>query len=159
MSVQQQPAKETNFAYKMDGVCMPAKSNEFKIGDKISQAPTVNQVRTAQIQVIELSDDDDEEENEKPSTIKPVHGKPSTIKLVHEQLNTVKPVPAEELQAMIWHYRDPQGRVQGPFSIVALKGWRDAHYFTPDFKVWRAGQSQDQSVLLKNILPKFFPLG
>ncbi|KAL5081159.1 hypothetical protein RYX36_009580 [Vicia faba] len=159
VSVQQQPAKQTNFAFKMDGVSMPAKSNEFKIGDKISQAPTNNQVRPAQIQVIELSDDDDDDENEKPSTIKPVHEKPSTIKLVHEKLNTVKQVPAEELQSLIWHYRDPYGRVQGPFSIVALKGWRDAHYFAPDFKVWRVGQSQDQSVLLRNILPIFFPFG
>ncbi|XP_058779337.1 uncharacterized protein At5g08430-like [Vicia villosa] len=169
VSVQQQPAKETNFAYKMDGVSMTAKSNEFHIGNKISQAPTVNQVRPAQVQVIELSDDDDDEESEKPSTIKPLHETPSTINRVHENLNTVnrvrenlntvRPVPAEELQALVWHYRDPQGQVQGPFSIVALKGWRDAHYFTPDFKVWRAGQSQDQSVLLKNILPKFFPFG
>ncbi|CAK8532385.1 unnamed protein product [Lathyrus sativus] len=150
--VQQQPAKPTNFAYK-DGVSMPAKSNGVKIGDKISQAPTDNQVRPANIQIIELSDDDDDEENEKPSTIKPIYEKPSTGKPVPA------PVPAEELQSLIWHYRDPQGRVQGPFSIVALKGWRDAHYFTPDFKIWRADQGQDQSVLLRNILPKFFPFG
>ncbi|CAL5184985.1 unnamed protein product [Lathyrus oleraceus] len=154
---QQQPAKPTNFAY--NGVSMPAKSNEVKIGDKISQAPTDNQVRPAKIQIIELSDDDDDEEKEKPSTIQPVHQKPSTIKPIYEKPSTLKPVPAEELQSLIWHYRDPQGRVQGPFSIVALKGWRDAHYFTPDFKVWRADQSQDQSVLLRNILPRFFPFG
>lgn len=69
VSVHQQPAKPTNFAY--NGVSMPAKSNKVRIGDKISQAPTDNQVRPAKI--IELSDNDDDDEKEKPSTIQPVH--------------------------------------------------------------------------------------
>lgn len=82
MSVQQQPAKPTNFAYNVgqqqpakptnfayNSVSMPANSNKVKIGDKISQAPTDSQVRPAKIQIIELSGDDDDDEEEKPSTI------------------------------------------------------------------------------------------
>lgn len=60
-------------------------------------------------------DDNDEEENEKA--------------------NIIKLVSTEELKSLMWHYRDPEGRVQGPFSMVAFKGWSDAHYFPPDFKV------------------------
>jgi hypothetical protein len=136
--VHQQPAKQTDSEYKKDGISIPAKSNEVTIKANITQRPS-----DKQIQVIELSDDDDEE-IENPSTIKP---------------SMIKPVPAEELQSSMWHYRDPQGQVQGPFPIISLKYWSDARYFSPDFKVWKAGQSQDQSVLLVDILPKFFPLG
>ncbi|CAJ2637036.1 unnamed protein product [Trifolium pratense] len=136
--VHQQPAKQTDFAYKKDGLSIPGKSNEVTIRANITQGPS-----DKQIQVIELSDDD-EEEIEKPSTIKP---------------SIIKPVPAEELQSSMWHYKDPQGQVQGPFPIISLKCWSDARYFSPDFKVWKAGQSQDQSVLLLDILPKYFPLG
>jgi hypothetical protein len=136
--VHQQPAKQTDSAYKKDGISIPAKSNEVTIKANITQRPS-----DKQIQVIELSDDDDEE-IENPSTIKP---------------SMIKPVPAEELQSSMWHYRDPQGQVQGPFPIISLKCWSDLRYFSPDFKVWKAGQSQDQSVLLVDILPKFFPLG
>jgi hypothetical protein len=133
--VHQQPANQTDSAYNKDGISIPAKSNEVTI---IAEGPSVKQN-----QVIELSDDD-EEEIEKPCTIKP---------------SIIKPVPAEELQSSMWHYRDPQGQVQGPFPIISLKCWSDLRYFSPDFKVWKAGQSQDQSVLLVDILPKFFPLG
>ncbi|XP_045792623.1 uncharacterized protein At5g08430 [Trifolium pratense] len=136
--VHQQPAKQTDFAYKKDGLSIPGKSNEVTIRANITQGPS-----DKQIQVIELSDDD-EEEIEKPSTIKP---------------SIIKPVPGEELQSSMWHYKDPQGQVQGPFPIISLKCWSDARYFSPDFKVWKAGQSQDQSVLLLDILPKYFPLG
>lgn len=136
MPVQQQPVKQTDSAYKNNGASIPAESNEAKIKAKISQKPLDKPIRPTQIQVIELSDDDDEE-NEKPSTI--------------------KPVPAEDLHSSMWHYRDPQGQVQGPFSITSLKCWSDARYFSPDFKVWRAGQSQHQSVLLVDVLPKYFP--
>ncbi|KAK2397526.1 SWIB/MDM2, Plus-3 and GYF domain-containing protein [Trifolium repens] len=132
--VHQQPANQTDSAYNKDGISIPAKSNEVTI---IAEGPSVKQN-----QVIELSDDD-EEEIEKPCTIKP---------------SIIKPVP-EELQSSMWHYRDPQGQVQGPFPIISLKGWSDDGYFSRDFKVWKAGQSQDQSVLLVDILPKFFPLG
>jgi hypothetical protein len=143
MSVQQQPATQTFSSFKKDGVFMPAKSNEVTIKAKNSQGPSDKQVRPAPIQVIELSDDDDEE-NEKPSTIKP---------------SFIKPVPVENPHTSMWHYIDPQGHVQGPFPLVSLKCWNDSRYFSPDFKVWKAGQRQDQSVLLVDILSKVFPNG
>lgn len=85
-------------------------------------------------QVIELSDDDEIEE-----------------------LSSINQIHAEMLDSLIWYYRDPQGRVQGPFSVTSLKRWNDANYFPPDFKVWKTGQRSNECVLLIDILHQFFP--
>ncbi|XP_031744704.1 uncharacterized protein At5g08430 isoform X2 [Cucumis sativus] len=61
-----------------------------------------------------------------------------------------------KLKSLIWYYLDPQGDVQGPFCLASLKNWKDANYFPSDFKVWRTGQTQDQAVLLNDILSPFF---
>ncbi|GAB2287194.1 hypothetical protein Dimus_021577 [Dionaea muscipula] len=87
-----------------------------------------------EVQVIELSDD--EEDNENPSC--------STQ------------VPVIRTDEAVWHYVDPQGSVQGPFSMASLKRWSDAEYFPPDFKVWRTGQSQAEAVLLVGLLLQMF---
>ncbi|XP_027357957.1 uncharacterized protein At5g08430 isoform X2 [Abrus precatorius] len=135
LSVQQQPEPQTYFACKNDDISKPGESNEAKI----SQGLPDNQIQPSQIQVIDLSDDDDNDEDKE----KPI---------------TSKQVPAEQLDSLMWHYRDPQGNVQGPFSLSSLKRWSDAGYFTPDFKVWKLGQSQVEGVFLVDILPQFFPI-
>lgn len=88
-------------------------------------------------QVIEVLDDDSEEDGDHPSC-----GDPS--------LNDHHP------GSMVWHYKDPRGIVQGPFSVESLKCWRDANYFPPDFKVWKIGQRQDEAVLLTDVLLQMF---
>ncbi|XP_044974746.1 zinc finger CCCH domain-containing protein 44-like isoform X4 [Hordeum vulgare subsp. vulgare] len=55
-------------------------------------------------------------------------------------------------QADMWHYRDPFGDEQGPFSIGLLDGWNEQGYFDDDFRVWRVGQSSDSAILLKDAL-------
>ncbi|XP_042985111.1 uncharacterized protein At5g08430 isoform X7 [Carya illinoinensis] len=80
-------------------------------------------------QVIDLSDDEEKEE--------PCVG---------------QRIPDDRLGSLLWHYLDPQGEIQGPFSLTSLKRWSDAYYFPSDFKVWKTGQNQDEAVLLKNIL-------
>ncbi|RZB61969.1 hypothetical protein D0Y65_044314 [Glycine soja] len=132
LPVQQLPEQQINFAYKND-MSKPAELHEVKI----SQAQSNKQIQPSQIQVIELSDDDDEE-NEKPST--------------------AKLVPSVQSDTLMWHYRDPMGNVQGPFSLISLKRWSDAGYFPRHFKVWKSGNRQDEDVLLVNILAQFFPL-
>ncbi|XP_061364291.1 uncharacterized protein At5g08430-like isoform X2 [Gastrolobium bilobum] len=130
---QQQPERQTDSACNKEGMSKPAESNDAKI----SEGPSNKQVRPSQVEVIELSDDeDDDDKNEEPST--------------------TKQVPDEQLKSLKWHYRDPQGHVQGPFSLISLKRWSDASYFSPDFMVWKSGQSQNESVLLVNILSRFF---
>ncbi|XP_008227711.1 PREDICTED: uncharacterized protein At5g08430 isoform X2 [Prunus mume] len=75
----------------------------------------------------------------------------------NEERYDVKEIPGDQLGSLIWHYLDPQGNIQGPFSIDSLKSWSDAEYFPPDFKIWKAGQSLNQAVLLKRILQQTYP--
>ncbi|XP_059651832.1 uncharacterized protein At5g08430 isoform X2 [Cornus florida] len=63
----------------------------------------------------------------------------------------------DNTESLIWYYMDPQGFVQGPFSMLSLKRWSDASYFGHDFKVWKAGQNQDAAVLLIDVLRRMFP--
>lgn len=75
--------------------------------------------------VIELSDDEEE---------------------THEQKNEY------EFSRKHWFYWDPQGQIQGPVSRNELKVWSDAGYFSPDFKVWKDGETPDHAILLKDML-------
>ncbi|XP_025014816.2 uncharacterized protein At5g08430 isoform X1 [Ricinus communis] len=87
------------------------------------------------IQVIDLSDD---EENE------------------HTGGDTS--IADHDVGSFMWHYADPQGDVQGPFSIASLKRWSDADYFPPNFKVWMTGQSRKDAISLSDILHRYFPI-
>lgn len=62
-----------------------------------------------------------------------------------------------DLRCLAWHYTDPQGDIQGPFSITSLKRWWDDDYFPSDFKVWKSGQGQENAVLLSDVLQGWFP--
>uniref|UniRef100_A0A0A8Z297 GYF domain-containing protein n=1 Tax=Arundo donax TaxID=35708 RepID=A0A0A8Z297_ARUDO len=48
----------------------------------------------------------------------------------------------------LWHYVDPQGVSQGPFSLMHLKQWKLVGFFSDDFRVWRTGQTMAQAILL-----------
>ncbi|GMI74487.1 Needed for RDR2-independent DNA methylation [Hibiscus trionum] len=52
----------------------------------------------------------------------------------------------------MWHYQDPSGKVQGPFSIVQLRKWSNTGYFPADLKIWRINETQDDSILLNDAL-------
>ncbi|XVF02679.1 hypothetical protein REPUB_Repub04eG0195200 [Reevesia pubescens] len=90
-------------------------------------------VKVLSTQVIDLSDDEDEESNE--------------FDLAHDDVGS-----------LMWHYVDPQGDIQGPFSLKSLKAWMDADYFSKDFKVWKTGQNKDKAVLLTDIIGQMFPI-
>ncbi|KAL9459052.1 hypothetical protein AB3S75_002439 [Citrus x aurantiifolia] len=62
-----------------------------------------------------------------------------------------------DLRRLAWHYADPQGDIQGPFSIASLKRWWDDDYFPSDFKVWKSDQGQENAVLLSDVLQGSFP--
>lgn len=51
-----------------------------------------------------------------------------------------------------WHYLDPRGDEQGPFSMVELRQWKRSGYFSQDFRVWRAGQTREQAILLTDAM-------
>ncbi|RDX66272.1 Zinc finger CCCH domain-containing protein 19, partial [Mucuna pruriens] len=52
----------------------------------------------------------------------------------------------------MWHYQDPSGKVQGPFSMVQLRKWSNTGYFPADLRIWRTTEKQDDSILLKDAL-------
>ncbi|KAL0429289.1 UNVERIFIED_CONTAM: hypothetical protein Sradi_0554900 [Sesamum radiatum] len=58
---------------------------------------------------------------------------------------------------VIWHYADPQGQTQGPFSLYSLKRWSDNNYFHSGFTVWKSGQTSYDAVLLVDVLHRTFP--
>ncbi|KAI3993028.1 hypothetical protein MKX01_009771 [Papaver californicum] len=55
-------------------------------------------------------------------------------------------------ESSIWHYLDPSGKVQGPFSMSLLKMWKSKHFFTPNFKVWKTGQTKEAAILLTDAI-------
>ncbi|KAB5561155.1 hypothetical protein DKX38_006112 [Salix brachista] len=89
------------------------------------------------MQVIDLSDDSEEDEG-------PSH---------RDSVQIIDCDPG----SFLWHYLDPQGDIQGPFSLTLLKRWNDADYFLPGFKVWKTGQSRNEAVLLSDVLGQLFP--
>ncbi|KXG22029.1 uncharacterized protein At5g08430-like isoform X2 [Sorghum bicolor] len=57
-----------------------------------------------------------------------------------------------EVPQRIWYYLDPQGEEQGPFIMQHLRMWWESGFFTKDFRVWRAGQTSNEAILLTDAL-------
>ncbi|XP_062200991.1 uncharacterized protein LOC133903589 [Phragmites australis] len=52
----------------------------------------------------------------------------------------------------VWHYKDPSGNVHGPFTLLQLSKW--ASYFPRDLRIWLTFESEENSLLLTEVLPK-----
>ncbi|KAK8446975.1 hypothetical protein SEVIR_9G573700v4 [Setaria viridis] len=52
----------------------------------------------------------------------------------------------------VWHYKDPAGIVQGPFTLLQLSKWTS--YFPRDLRVWLTFESEERSLLLTEVLSK-----
>ncbi|XP_017257744.1 zinc finger CCCH domain-containing protein 19 [Daucus carota subsp. sativus] len=52
----------------------------------------------------------------------------------------------------IWHYQDPHGKVQGPFSMAQLRKWSNTGYFPSDLRIWSSSGNKDDSLLLTDAL-------
>ncbi|XP_043708182.1 zinc finger CCCH domain-containing protein 19-like isoform X2 [Telopea speciosissima] len=52
----------------------------------------------------------------------------------------------------MWHYLDPAGKIQGPFSMVQLRKWSTTGYFPADLRIWRTTERRDDSILLTDAL-------
>ncbi|KAK9065019.1 hypothetical protein SSX86_016402 [Deinandra increscens subsp. villosa] len=55
----------------------------------------------------------------------------------------------------VWHYLDPNGKVQGPFSLVQLQRWSTTGYFPAEMRIW--ANHEDESLLLTDVLEQQFP--
>lgn len=51
---------------------------------------------------------------------------------------------------LLWHYIDPEGDTQGPFSLLHLLHWKRKGFFDEGFRVWRTGQTSEQAILLRD---------
>lgn len=58
----------------------------------------------------------------------------------------------------MWHYQDPSGKVQGPFSMVQLRKWNNTGYFPADLRIWKTSKRQDESILLTDVLAGIFSM-
>ncbi|KAI3874562.1 hypothetical protein MKW92_051435 [Papaver armeniacum] len=55
-------------------------------------------------------------------------------------------------QNKIWYYMDQSDKVQGPFSMSMLKGWKTKGWFASDFRVWKVGQTKEAAILLTDAI-------
>ncbi|GAB2291756.1 hypothetical protein Dimus_026009 [Dionaea muscipula] len=56
----------------------------------------------------------------------------------------------------LWHYRDPSGKVQGPFSMVQLRKWNNSGFFPSALRIWKTTETEDDSILLTSALARKF---
>lgn len=52
----------------------------------------------------------------------------------------------------IWHYRDPCGKIQGPFPMMMLRRWSIGGYFPPELRIWRISGKECDSILLTDAM-------
>ncbi|KAL8267359.1 hypothetical protein R6Q59_004703 [Mikania micrantha] len=52
----------------------------------------------------------------------------------------------------IWHYKDPSGKIQGPFSLAQLRKWNNNKFFPVDLRIWRTSEKEKDGILLTDAL-------
>lgn len=52
----------------------------------------------------------------------------------------------------IWHYKDPTGKIQGPFSMAQLRKWNNNKFFPVDLRIWRTSEKEKDGILLTDAL-------
>ncbi|KAI3736288.1 hypothetical protein L6452_15827 [Arctium lappa] len=52
----------------------------------------------------------------------------------------------------MWHYKDPSGKIQGPFSMVQLRKWSKNGYFPVALRIWRKSDKEDDGIILTDAL-------
>ncbi|OEL26849.1 Zinc finger CCCH domain-containing protein 44 [Dichanthelium oligosanthes] len=52
----------------------------------------------------------------------------------------------------VWHYKDPKGIVQGPFTLSQLSKW--VCFFPRDLRIWLTFESEENALLLSEVLSK-----
>lgn len=83
--------------------------------------------------------------------------KGSTVTKLDQQATIRSPVSNNSPETIasspndsVWHYLDPNGKVQGPFSLIQLQRWSTTGYFPVDMRIW--ANHKDKSLLLNDVL-------
>ncbi|KAJ4967244.1 hypothetical protein NE237_019093 [Protea cynaroides] len=78
-------------------------------------------------------------------------GSSSGLATEHTSSPSAQPSIINETEK-IWHYQDPAGKIQGPFSMVQLRKWSTTGYFPADLRIWRMMERREDSILLTDAL-------
>ncbi|VAH07587.1 unnamed protein product [Triticum turgidum subsp. durum] len=116
-----------------------------KLGANVQKQGAEGNAARIPAEVINIDDDEDD----------PTHDQGANVVVVDmdaDESGNIHVAQRKTRQSGMWHYRDPFGDEQGPFSLELLDGWNMQGYFDDDFRVWRAGQSSDSAILLKDAL-------
>ncbi|XP_022843993.1 zinc finger CCCH domain-containing protein 44-like [Olea europaea var. sylvestris] len=55
----------------------------------------------------------------------------------------------------LWHYRDPNGKIQGPFSMMHFRKWSMTGLFPPDMRIWTNHEEYDSVLLISALNGRF----
>ncbi|OAE19540.1 hypothetical protein AXG93_2742s1090 [Marchantia polymorpha subsp. ruderalis] len=89
----------------------------------------------------------------KPRELPTAPSMQSTFPLASQLTSTLSKAALEAAEKeKVWHYMDPTGTIQGPFSMEQLRKWNTTGYFPLDLRIWRTNQPRDESVLLTDAL-------
>jgi len=75
-----------------------------------------------------------------------------TNDISHGGHGNVKVKGGASLHRRLWHYIDPQGDEQGPFSMEQLYNWWNKGFLPNDFRVWKTGQTGNMAISLIDAL-------
>ncbi|XP_051140700.1 zinc finger CCCH domain-containing protein 44 [Andrographis paniculata] len=66
---------------------------------------------------------------------------------------SVEHSPANNIETeKLWHYRDPNGKIQGPFSMLQLRKWNRTGLFPPDMRIWTNHEQYDSLLLMDALI-------
>ncbi|CAH8322973.1 unnamed protein product [Eruca vesicaria subsp. sativa] len=71
---------------------------------------------------------------------------------VHSNSSDIQESSKDDEENEIWHYRDPTGKIQGPFSMAQLRRWKSSGHFPTHLRISKAHENEDESVLLTDAL-------
>ncbi|KAJ0428473.1 putative chromatin regulator PHD family [Helianthus annuus] len=76
--------------------------------------------------------------------------KPSSASETEKNVSSTKDGASETEK--IWHYKDPSGKIQGPFSMAQLRKWNNNKFFPVDLRIWRTSEKEKDGILLTDAL-------
>ncbi|KAL4582683.1 hypothetical protein LXL04_007241 [Taraxacum kok-saghyz] len=93
---------------------------------------------------------------ETPTKSKDSHGSTTSVRpqthidSTHQTTATSASSPIDNDMDKVWHYRDPSGKIQGPFCKIQLQKWSTTGYFPVDMRIWM--KKEDESILLNDVI-------
>ncbi|KAL4572963.1 hypothetical protein LXL04_019752 [Taraxacum kok-saghyz] len=89
------------------------------------------------------------ENSREPFVQQPIKSEKPNIVTNRETLeSTAKSNDSDKL----WHYKDPSGKIQGPFSMGQLRKWNKNGYFPARLVIWKKTEKEDDGILLNDAL-------